>query len=344
MGTIAPGDDSPTPVTSAAATRQSRPIDVSIVIVAPGPSGWLDESLTAIARLDGPSWEVIVVLDEAPEANHPHAHARYVASGNVGPADKRDLGAARARGEILAFIDADAYPARQWLTAAVARLRAPEVWAVGGPGVTPPGGAFAEQVSGWTYAAHIVSGPARHRYVVEAARDVDDYPSMNLIVRKSVFDAIGGFDSTFYPGEDTKLCLEIVRRGGRIAYEPGAVAYHHRRPIWRGHLGQIAAYGRHRGHFARRFPETSRRIPYFVPSAWVLWLIGASVASVWLEPVRWLLLGSLAVYAAAVVASAGQSCRASGSARIGLAVGAAIVATHVVYGVQFLSGLFRRRP
>jgi hypothetical protein len=42
-----------------------------------------------------------------------------------------------ARGEILAFLDDDAYPADGWLEAAMARFEDPTVCAVGGPGVTP---------------------------------------------------------------------------------------------------------------------------------------------------------------------------------------------------------------
>ena len=160
------------------------------------------------------------------------------------------MGAAAATGEWLAFLDDDAYPAPGWLEAAVPHFDNPRVWAVGGPGVTPPNDDFRAQASGWTYASWIVSGPARFRYVPGRSRAVDDHPSMNLMLRRSAFQAVGGFDSAFYPGEDTKLCLELVHRGGMIRYEPGALVYHHRRPVMHGHLRQIAHYGRHRGYFA----------------------------------------------------------------------------------------------
>ena len=314
---------------------------VSVIIIANRPSAYLRQALAAIARLDEPAWEVVGVLDE-PFASDDRRF-RFLASGPVGPAQKRDLAASQARGAILAFLDDDAYPAKAWLTAALRRFDDPTVWAVGGPGVTPPDDGFWQQMSGWVYASRLVAGPARHRYVREPAREVDDYPSMNLLVRKSVFNEVGGFNSEFYPGEDTKLCLEITRRGGRIVYEPDALVYHHRRSLLHGHFGQITAYARHRGYFARRFPETSRRLPYFVPSLWVAWLLLGWPVGRRLAGVRALYRASLRIYALAVGLAAAEAATQARSPATGIVAAPAIAATHLVYGVAFVLGLLGRR-
>jgi len=324
------------------APRDAPFVDVSIIIVAARETACLTEALAAIATLTRPPRETIVVLDEAPPGSL--GGARCIVSGPVGPAQKRDMGAAAASGAWLAFLDDDAYPNPGWLEAAQVHFDNPTASAIGGPGVTPPNDGFRAQVSGWTYASWIVSGPARFRYVPGRRRAVDDYPSMNLMVRRSAFEAVGGFASAFYPGEDTKLCLEIVRRGGVILYEPGALVYHHRRPVMRGHLGQIAHYGRHRGYFARVFPETSRRLQYFIPSLWLLWLVIGAVASVWIEPVRALLLASLALYGVAVVGGVLLAMWGSRSVGIGAAVFPTIIASHLCYGWHFVGGLVRSRP
>lgn len=337
-----PAADRRTPHPAPSAADPATFVDASIVIIAARRTAYLDEALAAITRLKRPPAETIVVLDEAPAASL--GAARCIVSGPTGPAQKRDMGASAASGALVAFLDDDAYPAPGWLEAAVPHFQNPTVWAVGGPGVTPPGDAFRAQASGWTYASWIVSGPTRFRYVPGPRRAVDDYPSMNLIVRRSAFETVGGFDSAFYPGEDTKLCLELVRRGGGIVYEPGALVYHHRRPVMRGHLRQIAQYGRHRGYFARVFPETSRRFQYFIPSAWLVWLVAGALASVWLEPVRAVFLGTLAFYGIAVGGSAVLAAWSSRSVGIGAVVLPAIVASHLWYGWHFVGGLVRPRP
>ncbi len=321
--------------------RRAPPLDVSIVIVAPRTSAYLREALAAIAKLHVRPRETIVVLDEAPQT--PLDQARCIVSGPLGPAQKRDLAAAAASGALLAFLDDDAYPHPRWLDAALPHFQDPRVWAVGGPGVTPPHDGFRAQVSGWTYASWIVSGPVRHRYAPGRRRRVDDHPSMNFIMRRSAFLAVGGFASAFYPGEDTKLCLEIVRRGGLITYEPRALVYHHRRPVMRGHLQQIAQYGRHRGYFARVFPATSRRLPYFVLSLWLVWLPSAALASIWLQPLRLVVAGTLLAYGAAVLVSAGIAMHGARSMSVGAAVAPTIAASHLTYGWNFLTGLLRRQ-
>ena len=315
---------------------------VSIIIVANQPGEYLAQALEAIRAIDEPSWEVVGVLHEPHDVDD--ERMRFFASGETGPSEKRNLGAEHARGEILAFLDDDAYPSRGWLKAALANLASDDVVAVGGPGVTPPDNGFWEQASGWVYASWMGSAGLRYRYTQEARRDVDDYPSMNLVVRRSAFEAAGGFDGAFYPGEDTKLCLELVERGGRIVYEPDALVFHHRRPLIGGHMRQVEAYGRHRGFFAKRLPATSLRPHYFIPSAWSLWMTLG-----WLLDARSSRLGalhrwSMAIYLAALAISGIDAALKSGRPSIGLAVAPGIVATHLVYGVSFLRGLLGSRP
>ena len=70
----------------------------------------------------------------------------------------------------------------------------------------------------------LVSGNYRYRYRAGGVRrDVDDYPSCNLLVRKTILDKIGGYRTDFWPGEDTLLCKDIVDRGKRIVYDPWVV-------------------------------------------------------------------------------------------------------------------------
>ena len=173
----------------------------------------MDQCLDALLRLDYPDFEVLVITDEpASEARDP---VRYLASGAVGPADKRDQGARESKGTILAFIDDDAYPDGQWLRKAVEVFADPQVAAVGGPGVTPPEDGFLARASGWISSSYLGGGVQRYRFIPEKARWVDDYPSMNFLVRRSAFEEAGGFGTHFFPGEDTKLCLAIVNDGGK---------------------------------------------------------------------------------------------------------------------------------
>jgi hypothetical protein len=143
----------------------------------------------------------------------------------------------------------------------------------------------------------------------------------------------------YWPGEDTKLCLLLTQNNdNRIVYEPRAAVYHHRRSLFWGHFKQVWNYAVHRGFFAKRYPETSLRPAYFVPS---IFLIGNLLFAVLLPfaNVRTALLAIAAFYACAVVGSALWTRRSH--AANPLIVTAGIYLTHITYGLGFMLGLLR---
>ena len=312
---------------------------VSIVVACPAPSPYLAECLAGIAALSYRNTETIVLPDEpSPDFAWPE-WARVIPTGKIRPAEKRNMGIAAARGEIVALLDDDAAPLPEWLDHAVPYFSDETIGAVGGPAVTPPSDPPLAKASGRVYASPLVSGGCRFRYAPDRVREVDDFPSCNLLVRASTLRAMGGFRTDFWPGEDTILCSDIVNgRHQRIVYDPWAIVTHHRRPLFGPHLRQVGRYAMHRGYFVRKFPETSRRISYMVPSLFVLGVVLGAAASFIHPWIRWAYLGALALYAAATLATS-FSPNPLRWAQTWLGV----VATHFVYGSRFLQGLVSRR-
>lgn len=258
---------------------------VSVVIACPAGSWMLDECLAALTVQTYRNFEVIVLPDEGAAhlrgsdsksalANH-QSPITIIPTGKVRPAEKRNIGINAAKGEIVAFIDDDAFPEEHWIENAVKYFSDPEIGAVGGPGVTPPGDGFLAQAGGRVYANVFVSGGYRYRYVGgRVLRDVDDYPSCNLFVRTNLLRSCGGYRTDFWPGEDTLLCRSIVCEAKkRIVYDPWTIVYHHRRKLPGPHLRQLGRYGFHRGYFVKRFPENSLHLSYFVPTAFLLYVV-----------------------------------------------------------------------
>ena len=313
---------------------------VSVIIPCKAVDQTTDECLDALAGLAYPKFEVLVVTDEPADVKR--ASVRYLESGPVGPARKRDQGATAAKGDILAFIDADAFPDRNWLQTAVDVFGDPGVTAVGGPGLTPPGDGALAHASGWILSSYLGGGPHRFRSIKGNARWVDDYPSMNFLVRRSAFEEVGGFSTHFYPGEDTKLCLSLITNGGRIRYDPNVVVYHHRRDLFRPYLRQIAQYGLHRGHFARIYPRTSRRLNYMLPSLWLLWIIGGAIVAPAALPVWMLYKLALWAYGAGLLFSGVEIAMRSRNIGMGALGAIGIALSHPVYGAAFIRGFFAR--
>jgi glycosyltransferase involved in cell wall biosynthesis len=247
---------------------------VSIIIVDyKKKNPYLIECLNAIGKQTYKKFEIILVCDYRVSLDYPKLRQKYFGH-YVGPAEKRDIGAKMAKGEILAFIDDDAYPSPNWLKSLVPHFKKSNIAGVGGPGMTPPGVSWQEEASGWASASPVGAGMYRYRFLPDKKQYVDDYPSMNLAIRKIDFEKVGGYDSKYWPGEDTKLCLDLTHKlGKKIIYDPKVIVYHHRRPILVPHLRQNGNFGIHRGFFARKLPETSLKPIYFLPSIMFVGLI-----------------------------------------------------------------------
>lgn len=313
---------------------------VSVIIPLKAFNHYIREAIQHYERLDYPTFEIIILPDgEEKEILSKKLDVRVIPSGPVGPAEKRDMGAKVARGEILAFTDDDAYPDAQWLKNAVDLLLSDErIGAVGGPGVTPESDNFWQRISGNVYASPWMSGGYRKRYTpVGGVHEDYDLPSVNLIVKKHVFEVVGGFDSTYYPGEDTKLCLAIKKKGYKILYSPEVVVYHHRRNLFPFHFRQIAHYALHRGFFVKHYPETSLKLVYFLPSLFVVGLFAGWLVCYFVPLLWWVYAGVLAIYTIG-----GFGLLYGKGIKEKIVTFGAIFLSHVVYGVYFVKGLFKK--
>jgi GT2 family glycosyltransferase len=310
---------------------------VSIIIAVGVPGAYVQECVAHCLRLDYPDFEIIVLPDRA--WTPPDPRVKVIPTGKVRPAEKRDRGVEASSGEIAAIIDDDAYPEPDWLTNAVRHFSDPSVAAVGGPGMTPPSDNLRRHISGWIYESPLVSAGYAYRYRPGRLRDVDDYPTSSLIIRKSDFIAAGGFDTGYWPGEDTILCLKLTHElGKRIVYDPEVRVYHHRREIFGPHLRQIRSYALHRGFFARKFPQTSLKPGYFVPSAFALFTF-LGWMSIWISPELFRLwAGVMLLYAALALASSLRTANPLGI----LGTFAGTFVTHLTYGLWFMKGLLAR--
>jgi len=305
---------------------------VSIIVPCREVSDYTRECIERCLDLDYHDFEILVLPDSTTELNL--SKVKVLATGSVGPSEKRDL-ALNASGKIIAFIDDDAYPSKSWLRKAVKHFQDENIAAVGGPAVTPPEESVASKAGGFVLATWLGSGSLRYRYTPLKQREVDDYPSCNLIIRKSVFQELGGFQTRFWPGEDTKLCLDIVYKlQKKIIYDPDVLVYHHRRELLGPHLKQIWNYGVHRGYFVKKFPRTSLRLSYFIPSLFVLGLILGIAASFFSPVLSVVFMAVLAIYLLLVLISSFVR-----EVKLIPLVYLGIISTHLTYGVGFVKGL-----
>jgi len=308
----------------------------SIIIPCKQIDEYTKECIRYCLELDYPEFEIIVLPDHKPD--HTIEGVRVIPTGEVTPGAKRNIGVVNSKGEVCAFIDSDAYPRRDWLKNAVKYLKDGDVVAVGGPGVTPETDGLMQKASGFALSSFMVGGLSR-RYKVTAGSvyDSDDVHSCNLVVRREALIKCGGWDEKYWPGEDTLLSLSL-RRVGRVIEASDVVVFHHRKPLFKEHLKQISRFALHRGFFAKKYPETSRKPTYFMPSLLTLVIVVGGVVCIIFPWMLQLYLASLLIYVMLALAASLKT----GSLKLILLTWLGIVLTHLTYGVYFIKGLISR--
>jgi len=310
---------------------------VDIIIPVKQINHYIYESIPKLLNMDYEDCGNIIFPDTFDGESFPKT--RIIPTGNIGPAQKRDLALRHSSADVLAFIDDDAYPRNDWLKNAVRHFDDPDVAAVGGPAVTPPDDSFSQRLSGAVFLSRIGGGNPERYWPIGGVREVDDWPSVNLLIRRDIFERIGGFNSAYWPGEDTKLCLDIVKMGNKIIYDPDVFVWHHRREGLIRHLRQIGRYGLHRGFFAKRFPETSRRFKYFIPTLFVTFLImGIPIFFLDTSLFRGLYYTGIGIYLLALGVAFYQIQDKEKHFAISLVSLLYIFLTHISYGIHFFQG------
>jgi len=310
----------------------------------------LDEGLPGLQKLTYPHFEVLLLPNDSTKNDQillkKYPWLRIIPTGKITrPAQKRNIGARVAKGEIIAFIDDDAYPSPQWLEKAAKLFQEKKVEAVCGPGVLPKKTNDWERVFDVLLKSPIGSGGFAYRFTPEKERYVDDYPSMNFLIKKKIFLDLGGFDNDFWPGEDSKLCEELVnRKNGKILYHPDVLIYHHRRNNLLDFLKQHSQYGFHRGAFFAHGDKNSRRIAYVIPTLFVLYIVGLAVMNTLTLPIVRMtvlpvLIIPLKIYIAGIIIQCILFAVSTQNITLSVLAGMILVMTHITYGVYFIKGL-----
>ena len=214
------------------------PPKVSIIVATLNSEATIDECLKAIFELNYPKdlLEVIVVDGCSKDATLEIAE-KYrvkVISAPLNAPAAYNYAMKTISNETLGFIDADAKVEKEWLNKLVAYLDNPQVAGVSG-GIETWN---VENVWARTIGYDLKSRYARLR------KDAMRIATMNLLLKKSIIEEVGGFDEMLPSQYDTDLCFRIRSRGYKIYFEPVAKCYHFNRSTLKAYFRQQLQYGK----------------------------------------------------------------------------------------------------
>ena len=210
----------------------------SIIIPVWNNADLTQQCLTALAEVtDGVTYEVVVVDNGSTDGvqNFLQTLGGDVQvirnQENLGFAKACNQGARAARGEYLVFLNNDTIPLKGWLAPLIEEVRIHSDVAVVGSKllyedgtIQHAGVAFSRE---WFLPYHIYRGADAHAACVSRRRELDCVTAACMLVRRAVFDQVGGFDEGYRNGfEDVDLCLKVRAQKWKIIYQPQSVLYH----------------------------------------------------------------------------------------------------------------------
>jgi glycosyltransferase involved in cell wall biosynthesis len=186
-----------------------RPL-VSVIMAAFQAEEFLEDAISSVLAQDYAPFEVVVCddgsTDRTPEILAAHSELRTVRQPNSGAAAARNAAVAASSGELLAIFDADdLWPPTRLTVQADYLVQHPEVGCVLGrqEWIDPPPWLTRDAVYG----------------------ELDGIPLLSAMLRRSAFDAIGGFDESFTHSEDMDLLFRLRERGISIEVLPNVVMF-----------------------------------------------------------------------------------------------------------------------
>jgi hypothetical protein len=288
--------------------------------------------LPAYARVHDYRPHVTLVAASLPQLDYPLLDVRADAQQT-----RRDAGR-DAEGEVVAFLEDGATPARNWLESAIPFLANPEIAAIVTASMTPARGSTRERAAAAVAESFLGGGSHYFRFTPGNLRFVSHFPAANVIVRKA--DLLALDDESVHPH---RLCAALTDRGRKVLYTPETfVVVAARPPLFRPHLREIAAAGLARGDAIRHHGlgglTAASLLPLgllaFIVVGWPLVLAGEASRIVWLS--LW------AAYAVALAVAGALSALRFRSLRVGALALVGVVAVHLTYAASVVRGIFAR--
>jgi GT2 family glycosyltransferase len=228
---------------------------ISVVVCSFNGSRTIGETLAALENVNYSDYEIIVIDDGSTDQTSVIARnydVRLIRTENNGLSAARNLGMNEATGEIVAYLDDDAYPDPHWLTYLASAFMRTEHVGIGGPNIAPP----EEDV----IARCVANAPGGPVHVLLSDEVAEHIPGCNMAYRRERLMAIGGFDPQFrVAGDDVDVCWRLQERGWTLGFAPTAVVWHHRRHSIRAYFKQQLGYAKAEALLAEKWPDKYNR-------------------------------------------------------------------------------------
>ena len=248
---------------------------VSIIIPAKNAESTIRKCLNSILRVNYPSYELIIIddgsTDDTPKILSEYKDIKTITTSGIGPSKARNIAAKEAKGEFIAFTDADCAVDVNWLNELLSGFKIiPEASACGGRQELPQDASdFEKNVFIFMKKTGFITDYMR-KINKNGIIEVNHNPSCNAIYKKSVFLKEGGFLENLWPGEDVELDYRLRKKKYKLVFNPKAIVYHYRPKNINDFSKMTFRYGKAQGFLVRKYGFF--RVIHLVPFILLSWV------------------------------------------------------------------------
>jgi len=249
---------------------------ISIIVPAFNEEALIGECIRSLLNLDYPEQllEIIVIddasTDRTKEILSGFSRIQVLSGGHQGPSAARNRALKLAKGEFVAFTDADCIVSPEWLKELMRGFESDSIAGVGG--IQKPRQDASEMELVVDEVFNLLGFVANYSSKKPQLGLIDHNASCNVIYRKSVLVQVGGFDEALWPGEDVELDYRITKAGYRLVQNPNVAVWHKRPANFPQLNAMVYKYGQAQAYLVLRYGPFRRIhfIPFVLPIAMLL--------------------------------------------------------------------------
>jgi len=207
---------------------------ISVVIPVKNEGSILGRCLNSLKKVDYPRELLEIIIADGMSKDDTRGVAlRYGAA--IVPNNKevvvsgRNRGFEKARGDLIAFTDADCVFDRSWLKNSLGYFKDVSIGGVGGLTLSPDDSSDFEKAVDYIFNLAEFFKSTSHNKRLNRAKEVDDIPGCNAIYRREALEKVMPIDEGFLTAEDVWMNFCIRRSGYRLILAPDVILWHYRR-------------------------------------------------------------------------------------------------------------------
>lgn len=336
---------------NATAVRQSASPTVSVIVPCYNEERFIRQTLeNLIKQYPSQVYEIIVVdgmsddstrdVVEQFQDSHPDASIKLVLNPDRSIPKSLNLGVEHATGEVIARMDAHAFPSTGYIRRCVEVLSNGEAEVVGMPCLVQAGaGTVTARAIALAVSHPFGIGDARYR--LAGGRDQEAVDTVAFACfRKSLWKKLGGYDENLLTNEDYDFNYRARLQGDRVILDRSEHCNYFARESISKLSAQYRRYGKWKARMIRLHPR-SIRIRHLVAPSFVASMILLAALGLWNTAAWFVLAAELAVYLALATGFALQATsKARETTSVLFVLPMIFLVTHLSWGASFLLGLF----